>query len=109
MGYRHHGHIGAAAMGALLDGTGSFGEDFPEADGAGCFPAAGGDNISGGPQVIEGKTGTPACPLDQGGIANRGKYPLDTVGYWQNKTGTEHAIWAAGIHEGGAVGQEKSL
>ena len=88
----HHSHICAAAKCALLDGVCRLGKDSPETYRPAGRSAAGGDAVAGGAQMVEGKTGAAACPLDHRRMLDGFENFFDAVFYRQNKTCAEHSL-----------------
>ena len=99
-------HVGAPAGTSLLHRLGSGVEHLHKGDGAAGHTAGGVDGGTLGTQPGEGEAGTAAALVDEGSVLDGVKDVLHGVGHRQHKAGGQLAQGAAGIHQGGGIGQE---
>jgi len=102
----HDAHVGAAPRAALLDGLGGGIEDVHEGE------RAAGDALGAHHHVVvraharEAEAGAPAALVDESGVLDGLEDGLHGVADGEYEAGRELAQLAAGVHEGGAVGEE---
>ena len=104
-------HVGAAPEAALVDRVGGGVEDPHEADRAACAAVGRVDAGRLRPDAREIEAGAAAGLVDEGGGAKRVEDALvlavdDGVGDGEDEAGEVLAQAAAGVHEGGRVGEE---